>query len=223
MVVYIHAAPPCGPCSRARNRRIPFHLRSQGAPDPKPLRSERWPQGLQELLELDAERVATANAIYQNVCKIVKHFASSALISIENPSRSYMWLTSWFQSLISECNLTPVHFQQRMHGGQRDKWSCFYVNHTLFQELALTCDRSHEHLPWVVAQEEDKWVFSTAQEAEYPELLCQRISSIVATVCQQRGVVFLQSKPRQPNFQAKIRAAEAGHSRIFARPDRANQ
>ena len=124
-VVYIHAAPPCGTCSRARNRRIAFHLRTQGAPDPKPLRSERWPQGLPELLGLDAKRVATANAIYQNVCKIVKHFASSALITIENPSRSYMWLTSWFQSLIAECNLTPVHLQQCTHGGQ--KWSCFYV------------------------------------------------------------------------------------------------
>ena len=100
----------------------------------------------------------------------------------KNPSRSYMWLSSWFQSLISECNLTPVHFQQCMRGGQRDKWSCFYVNHMLFQELALTCDRSHDHLPWGVAQEGDKWVFSTAQEAEYPELLRQRISSIVATV-----------------------------------------
>ena len=62
-----------------------YALKAQGAPDPKPPRSERWPQGLPELLGLDAERVATANAIYQNVCKIVKHFASSALISIQKP------------------------------------------------------------------------------------------------------------------------------------------
>ena len=44
-------APPCGTCSRARDRRISQDLQKQGCPDPLPLRSEAQPWGFPELLE----------------------------------------------------------------------------------------------------------------------------------------------------------------------------
>ena len=36
--VYLHMAPPCGTCSRARERPIPLKLQIRGAPRPRPLR-----------------------------------------------------------------------------------------------------------------------------------------------------------------------------------------
>ena len=45
MVLYCHSAPPCGTGSEARERPISRELKRQGAPEPKPLRSNlyiRW-------------------------------------------------------------------------------------------------------------------------------------------------------------------------------------
>lgn len=67
-VFYLHAAPPCGTASRARERRMPFRLRKRGAPEPKPLRSEKFPHGLPSLQGLDKIKVDKANAIYKKHC-----------------------------------------------------------------------------------------------------------------------------------------------------------
>ena len=42
-VKYVHMGPPCGTASRARDKRVPAWLRKRGAPDPKPLRSDKFP------------------------------------------------------------------------------------------------------------------------------------------------------------------------------------
>lgn len=55
----VHLAPPCGTASRARE--IP---RSQG-PNPLPLRSEAFPDGLPSLKGLDYKRVLSANSLYR--------------------------------------------------------------------------------------------------------------------------------------------------------------
>lgn len=99
-----------------------------------------------------------------------------------------------------------------MHGSKRDKWTTFYVNDSSFSSLALVCDGSHSHLPWTITRSTDGVTFSTASEAEYPELLCQRLSSVVAAIAESAGVAIVRplEKKNPANFNAKQRAVEAG-------------
>ena len=54
----VHLGPPCGTSSRARE------IRRDHGPDPKPLRSTQFPDGLPTLRGLDAKRVHSANILY---------------------------------------------------------------------------------------------------------------------------------------------------------------
>ena len=211
-VFYLHAAPPCGTASRARERRIPFRLRKRGAPEPKPLRSEKFPHGLPSLKGLDKVKVEKANDIYKNVAEIISYFAKlGAGVTVENPRRSYMWSTKWFKTLIGELHLHPVHFQQCMHGGRRDKWTTFYTNSSAFDVLALECDRSHPHLAWGVSQSTAGWIFSTASEAEYPQELCTAVAKIVKSLAIDVQISFPATKTSKSKpLQSKIRASQAG-------------
>ena len=49
----IHMAPPCGTSSAARNIPIKRKLRQKGAPQPRPLRSHQFPDGLPSLKGLN--------------------------------------------------------------------------------------------------------------------------------------------------------------------------
>lgn len=210
-IFYIHAAPPCGTCSRAREKRIPFRLRKRGVPDPKPLRSEKHPNGLPNLSGVSLRRVQVANAVYKNICKILDVFGDQCIISIENPARSHMWNTTWLRNAIRRRQLFPISFQQCMHGGMRNKWTTLYVNDSSFSSLAMECDGNHPHLPWGVAKHDSSWKFNTADEAEYPAVLCERISSTVANIAHDRKVVFLPPQvPKRQRLEPKRRAAEAG-------------
>lgn len=211
-IFYLHCAPPCGTASRARERRIPFRLRRRGIPDPKPLRSSKYPQGLPTLHGTNLKRVTTANSIYKNVAKLIERaLEAGAIITVENPTRSYMWETSWFSKLIQKYNLFPVNLQQCMFGGQRDKWSTFYTNDEQFSCMAVSCDRSHNHLPWSVSKSQDGVVFDTASEAEYPQKLCDALTSVVRQSAIQKGITFdTASKSAKTFLSSKIRAAQAG-------------
>ena len=128
-VFYVHAAPPCGTCSKARDRKLKWAIRRLGVKEPKPLRSALHPHGLPSLRGLDLKRVTLANRIYANIALLLKQaIRAGAFVSIENPTRSWMWQTQWMLELIDEFSLFPVTFQQCMHGGERDKWSTFYTN-----------------------------------------------------------------------------------------------
>ena len=52
--IAVHMGPPCGTSSRARRRK---------GPDPKPLGSDRWPDGLPSLQGSDKRRVGLANEL----------------------------------------------------------------------------------------------------------------------------------------------------------------
>ena len=115
-LTFILIAVPCGTFSRAREIPIPAWQRKQGAPSPKPLRSDEFPSGLPHLTGSDDIRVREANALAL--------FASSmfacgrlnqVLVVIENPRSSILWLmpcvldavSHKFQSLIPAC--APRH------------------------------------------------------------------------------------------------------------------
>ena len=60
-----------------------------------------------------------------------------------------------------------------MFGGERRKATCFAANTSAIQALAVTCDESHPHKPWLVTEHG----FDTALEAEYPRELCTALAA----------------------------------------------
>eukprot|EP00973_Karenia_brevis_P042830 5929090-Karenia_brevis.AAC.1 len=86
---YVHFAPPCGTATRARE------IRRSNGPDPKPLRSDQYPDGLPSLTGAAKDKVDSANELYQFVSAAVVKLTQNCIAwSIENPERSYMWSTS---------------------------------------------------------------------------------------------------------------------------------
>ena len=68
-----------------------------------------------------------------------------------------------------------------MHGGRRPKETSFWTSVPGAEQLVRRCDGSHDHLPWAVSLDrESGWQFSTAEEAAYPHILCQRYAALVA-------------------------------------------
>ena len=59
-VVGVFTAPPCGSASRARS--IPLKRKSPG--DPRPLKSDKHPKGLPNLLFVDRIKVSKVNKLY---------------------------------------------------------------------------------------------------------------------------------------------------------------
>lgn len=209
LVFYFHCAPPCGTASRARERRLSKKLRSM-IKEPRPLRSPSFPHGLPSLQGLDLHRVTTANAIYKNLALLAEvAILNGCFISVENPTRSYMWQTKWFQRLIKKFNLFEVKFQQCMWGGKRDKWSSFYTNAKWLLPLEKTCDGSHNHLPWGVGFSDGKFKFNTAEEAEYPPLLCSTIASLAYDAALDAGCQL-------PNHTTKKRKSSGSNSSLKA-------
>ena len=61
--LWVHLAPVCGTASRGRDIR-------RFANDPKPLRSNEKPEGLEGLSQRDQERVVLANTLFAFSCRI---------------------------------------------------------------------------------------------------------------------------------------------------------
>ena len=87
--VYVHFAPPCGTASRARL------IQRKGRKNPPVVRTDAFPDGLPHLSGTLRDRVLSANALYQITCDLVRLCNQlGKLWSIENPGRSFMWVTS---------------------------------------------------------------------------------------------------------------------------------
>ena len=82
-VLFCHAAPPCGTCSRARE--LPG--------GPPPLRNEVYPWGFDDLSSDQRARVDAANKIYIGLAKFVEFLIlQNVFFAIENPENSLLWL-----------------------------------------------------------------------------------------------------------------------------------
>ena len=94
-LVYVHLAPPCGTASRAREIRRSKH-------DPKPARSEAFPDCVPDLLRTDPvlhKRVMLANALYRLTGELFREAHNRGIFcSVENPLRSHMWETSYLRT-----------------------------------------------------------------------------------------------------------------------------
>ena len=149
-LVHAHFAPSCGTASRARERPVP------GLPpdrQPRPLRSNDKPDGLDNLNETETARVAAANKSYDAAVDLILILLELGVsVSIENPKNSLYWVTSMMQRLynkVPQGHFTCFH--SCMHGGERDKATKFWSYNprkpavNLFAPLGLECDKQHVH------------------------------------------------------------------------------
>ena len=207
-VIFVHIAPPCGTSSRARERPVPTsawgplcRARERPVPTsawgPVPLRSVEHPWGLPHLQGRDAYRVKQANFLYEQVALFCRFLSDHGVKwSVENPRRSYMWELGPFIELLDVA--TFYDFDACMHGGSRDKRTSFLSSLDL-SDLCLDCDGNHWHAEWGVTED---GTFATANEAEYPTLLCQHVSLILLSYAQSQGFLtndkfaFIQGKAK---------------------------
>ena len=189
-VFYVHCAPPCGTASRARDKAIPAELRAKGAPSPKPLRSDLFPQGLPTLTGVDLEKVLQANLIYEFIAAFCsKCMDLGIFFSIENPKRSYMWLMPCFLMLAAK-GAFFVNYQACRHGSDRDKWSSWLTNCPNLLKIAGPCPGGHTHKPWGVRREsgsKGSWTFATSEEAACPPELCKSAADCIVEAAVDKG------------------------------------
>ena len=175
-IMLVHLAPPCGTASAARNRRHK-HLEEAGFDLPVPLRSKEFPMGLPTLRGLDLTKVSLANDLYWATLAIAeKCIQLNITVSIENPENSLFWLTEPIQRLFQICPGNLNVFDSCMMGGDRDKATAWWCSDDLFSSLNLRCNKQHTHKPWTPIASSGGLKFPTAEEASYPELLCERCS-----------------------------------------------
>ena len=186
-VVYVHMGPPCGTATKARERRVSQALKAAGAPDPQPLRSLEWPWGLPGLTGLSLQKVITANKIYAltvQIAKLCLHL--DILVSIENPRGSYYWELPPVVELRKDPRMQDNDMQNCMHGSERDKWSRWLATKHLLVPMQLKCDNSHSHKAWGFLPGPG-WHFATAEEAEYPDAMCESVADLVYKHCLNKG------------------------------------
>lgn len=177
---YVHFSPPCGTASRAREIRRKTREGKEAAIDPKPLRSDHYPDGLPGLCGSAKEKVQAANSIYETVAAAVQLLTELGVSwSIENPRSSLMWETSFFEELgrckdRGEMDYRRAVFPHCLHGGERDKWTeLMYWGTVDFGAMEGTCpgvsDR-HRHKPWGLLRSGSEQYFATAEERRYPPI-----------------------------------------------------
>ena len=174
-IALVFIAPPCGTASLARKRKL-FKWARKGFKIPVPLRNAQFPDMLPGLRSLDKKKVELANQLYAQVTRIsIMCISLGLLVVIENPVTSLYWLTSFFLELKAYCSGHNVDFHSCCHGGQRPKHTRFWVSQQVFRQLSMFCDGSHWHKPWTPKRVGNRLHFTTADEAAYPPLLCQRL------------------------------------------------
>ena len=143
------------------------------------LRSLRHPGGRPDLLEnsVEGQRVAEANRLYRFAFDIAVFCIQHSIpFCLENPPRSFVWQLFASMALASEeaglagkwNNLEPVDLHACMFGGARAKPLRFLCPKGLFSNLAVACDKSHSHKPWLTTRSRAE----VAEDASYPTELC---------------------------------------------------
>ena len=184
LLVWLHMAPVCGTCSRARQ------IRNGG---PRALRSDQFPMGLPTLNAAEKHRVDLANSMYWETCKLFSYCASlGILVTLENPSRSLFWLTEPFLQLLDAFDIFFSNTQMCMMGGSRPKWTKLAASFSAISEMDVECDNSHSHLPWgKTLDDEGNEVFATSLEAQYPRKFCHALVQCVVRQLQRQGMQVL--------------------------------
>lgn len=181
-VILLWLAIPCGTFSRAREKPIPKWQRARGVPAPKPLRSGEHPRGFPWLAGKDALRVEASNSLVDFAIELIKVVADKrASWCIENPRGSWLWSVKEVAELSGRPTSATIDYQACMHGGSRDKWQRLLTNLPTLKSLEARCDGGHTHLPWGAQMAGSNFLgFATAEEAEYPQVFCEKVAKALA-------------------------------------------
>ena len=160
---------PCGTASRA--------LEIPGQNKPKPVRTEQEPWGIttRTLTRRERAKLEAANKVYETVLKIVRHCQWRWIAwIIENPGNSLLWYIDEFAALLKMEGVKDLGYHACMVGSRRKKWQRLRGHVGKMEEAfhGKWCDGSHVHAAW----QEGGWS-ATAEEAEYPEKLCELVAS----------------------------------------------
>ena len=149
------------------------------------MRSEEFPDGLWNLKWLDRARVSAANRLYHFVTEVaLLCIKREMIVVIENPRRSFYWLTSFFQPLASL--LTFTAHQACAYGSTRPKWTVLAHNCKTFERINKCCpglSLNHKHEAWGLTAQG----FATSQETAYPLQLAYEIAHAFASEAVRRG------------------------------------
>ena len=204
-IVWIHFAPACGTCSRAREKQL-HSLEARGISVPKPLRSDDEPLGFHWLSGVDKVRVDAANLTYLHTCELIEWaYSFDIACSIENPANSIFWLIPFVLALFKRLGGYETLFHNCCNGGLRRKLTKWWDTHGIFSELAAICDNdgSHEHLDWKPVTSDNKLNFPTSSEAAYPFLLCTRLIDSVKAHVTESGALDPQNLQEQIEVEDK--------------------
>ena len=194
----VHAGPPCGTASRARERPIKKSLLARGAPYPRPLRTEAWPRGIPGLSGVDLAKVSAANAIYDFILDyFLQRYENDELFSLENPETSLFWFLEKAVKLRRLPKILDVCFSQCLHGGLRPVRRRWLTNIRTLIELMGDCpgiSDIHIHAPFRIFRGPEGWKFDTAEEATYPDELCQKYVTLSKRV---------MSSPTRPHAEKR--------------------
>ena len=170
--LWIHFGVPCGTASRAREIRM-----AKDHHGPLPMRSDLWPDGLPpwQLSRNAVARLRAANRLYHLTVRVISKLHPHAVWSVENPSRSHLWQTSYFQQLLNTQGVFRFEYHMCMFGGLRFKRTDLLTNCGDFANAIRVCDNQHTHLPFSVQNNR----FDTSLEAEYPKDFCRALVQVV--------------------------------------------
>ena len=186
-VCFVHVALPYGTCRTARAERVPKRSRLVKArPKCRTLRSQTHPEGRPDLEPGSSRRVEAANRIFKHVCKFLTLCCQLRIaVTLENPSRSFLWQVPCVRTLASRFALFPVKFQECMWGGKSDKWVTFLTNCVELSCLAKACDGNNQHESWQLVSQAKRGLASA-----YPMPLCSAIANAVLSAARAAGAVF---------------------------------
>ncbi|CAE7251626.1 unnamed protein product [Symbiodinium sp. CCMP2456] len=210
-VAWYHFGLPCGTCSRARERPLPNA--------PRPLRDADNLFGKPGLRSAEQEQVTAANQVYVQAVEVLfLAFSRGALVTIENPVRSWLWpllaalvkkrgpasFRKWY------FDLQDFDFDTCMFGSGRAKATRIKGTTQAFQGLARACDGKHQHLSWAPVRLGQGWQFKTKDEAAYPQQLCDFLVAAAGACPSAKAEQW-----RARELRAQVRAP-AGHQSRYA-------
>ena len=173
-----------GACSYTSSRAR--HIQRPGRHSPPVLRTEQFPNGLPSLQGTNALRVQAANELCRRTVVMAKLCHANAVFwSIENPGRSYMWLTHDVAEFLQAHPHFDTFFHHCQYGSAGRKLTRLVHNIPTFLALDKLCDNSHEHEPW--GHQDHQW--ATALETAYPWPLCRALAQSLALCMQDLGAI----------------------------------
>ena len=199
----------------SRARCIKLKRRKGGPP---PLRSDDFPNGLQNLSFVDKIKVRQANKLYHLTAQIIKFaVARNILVCVENPQYSLFWATSFWLQVSGLLQYRVFHSCQ--YGSNRQKKTMLAHNHPAFAAISKQCpgeSKTHRHLQWGITPSNR---FATSEETAYPFQLARDIASAYVQALLEAGMIpppetfrdlesqsehVLQAVRAQSGYQPKI-------------------